>query len=32
MNIYGIKDSANVTIKRKSDGSVFLYADNLAFL
>lgn len=27
MNIYGIKDSANVTIKRKSDGSVFLYAD-----
>ncbi len=27
MNIYGIKDSANVTIKKKSDGSVFLYAD-----
>lgn len=27
MNIYGIKDSANVTIKRKSDGKVFLYAD-----
>lgn len=27
MNIYGIKDSANVTIKKKSDGSVFLYSD-----
>ena len=27
MNIYGIKDAANVTIKRKSDGSIFLYAD-----
>lgn len=27
MNIYGIKDSANVTIKKKSDGKVFLYAD-----
>ncbi len=27
MNIYGIKDSANVTIKKKSDGSIFLYAD-----
>jgi hypothetical protein len=24
---YGIKDAANLTIKKKSDGSIFLYAD-----
>ena len=27
INIFGIKDSANLTIKNKADGKIFLYAD-----